>query len=363
MSGLTSTLAGALLVAVVLSGSAGAAAVPPGPQLASVALIETKRPGRDDASSMSVQTLDPNGRGRRVLIAGALEAEKRVSPAPFHGPGWSADGSLVVFAGTVNAARRIYVVGADGTGLRAVPGTKGGYRPVVSPDGHTVAFVRQRFRSHVDVRHPERSRFYSSVTTWVTDLSGGGARRLTRWRNGLANEPSSFSPDGSTLALTKSDDRLDGPRVVLARLDGSVSTELVQLAEEAAFSPDGSRLAFVGYAARDVVEAEENQDYSAGELYTINVDKTGLRRLTRTDDVLESAPSWDPSGQRLAYVRAKADTSFVPVLGMLFPTGNSIMQINADGTCATKVASRPEVAFYGAVWQPGVGRGVAPLAC
>jgi Tol biopolymer transport system component len=369
---LVSTLAVVSLIAGFSSQLAAAAEpVPTGPRLASVTLRETRGSEKDedaDRSVMALQTFGPGGAQRRQLLAGDLEAKAGVSPQPFHGPRWSADGALIAFGGFSRGGERIYVAGADGTGLHAVPGTRGGSNPVLSPDGHTLAFTRTRYRSYLDLKHitepgKDRSRFYSSATIWLADLGGGKPRRLTRWRNGLHNEPVSFSPDGATLALTKLDDRLDGPRVVLMRLDSGGSSELVQLAEEPALSPDGTRVAFIGYKDRDVVRAEENQDYTAGELYTINVDGTGLRRLTHSDDLIESSPSWDPSGARIAYVRVRADTSFVPELALLFPVGNSIMQVNADGTCASRLASLGKTAFYGVAWQPGVGREAGPISC
>ncbi|HEU4392876.1 MAG TPA: hypothetical protein VFR04_04475 [Solirubrobacterales bacterium] len=371
MPRLASSLAVILLSAALLPQLAEAATAFPGPRLATVTLTQTKGSERDENAVppvMSLQTLAPSGAPRQTLLAGRLEGKGEVVPVPFYGPRWSADGGLIAFAGSSGTGQRIYVVSADGTGLRAVPGTKGGSRPVLSPDGHTLAFARTRFRSHLDLKHitepgKSRSRFYASTTIWLVDLDGGGSHRLTRWRNGLANEPSSFSPDGSTLALTKNDDHLDGPRVMLMRLDGSGSAELVQLGEEPEFSPDGSRIAFVGYMDRDVVKAEENQDYAAGELYTIGVDRSGLRRITRTNDLIESAPSWDPSGARIAYVRVRADMSFIPELALLFPVGNAIMQVNADGTCPSRVASIGKVAFYGVAWQPGPGREAGPIAC
>ena len=43
--------------------------------------------------------------------------------------------------------------------------------------------------------------------------------------------------------------------------------------------------------------------------------------------------------------------------------GNSIMQINADGTCLTKMLSAPGVAFYVPAWQPGAGREAGRIDC
>jgi Tol biopolymer transport system component len=354
-----------LLAAVLLAPEGGfAAEAPSGPRLATVTLTEVRSPEGDGAaaSRLALKTLGPSGAQPQTLLRGLLEGGA-IRPAPFDSPSWSADGSLLAFTGISGKVRRIYAIGADGSGLHAVPGTRNGGEPVLSPDGHTIAFDRIRFRSHIDVRNPLKTRFYASSTTWVADLDRGDPRRLTRWRNGLGNTPGSFSPDGTILALTTEDDRLDGPRVTLAPLAGGAPAELVQLATEPAFSPDGSRIAYIGFGDGDVVHADEDKDYRAGELYTVRSDGTDPTRLTRSKGIVESHPSWDPSGQRLAYVRARGSTGFVPELDQLFPLGNAIAEINADGSCNRIVYSKPRVALYGVAWQPGAGREAGPIAC
>ena len=74
-------------------------------------------------------------------------------------------------------------------------------------------------------------------------------------------------------------------------------------------------------------------------------------------------PSWDPSGQRLAFVRARGSTGFVPELDGLFPFGNAIAQVNADGSCPVEILSLRRVALYGVAWQPGPGREAGPIDC
>jgi Tol biopolymer transport system component len=362
----------ALLVLGLALTSLAGAAVPVGPRLATVELIESQRPRHKESSStMALATVDPSTGRERRFVRAPLEASGRIAPSPFHAPAWSPDGSLIAFTGYASGetdTSRIFVVSPNGSGVRPLPGTRNGSDPVLSPDGHTLAFARTKTLFHIDVEHvtepgKDRSRFYSSTTTWVVDLLGGPSRRLTRWRNGLSNVPGSFTPDGSGLLLTKEDDDLDGPRIVQVNLADGSSREVIQLAEEPAISPDGTRLAFVGYLHPDLVEAEENQGYLAGDLYVAQADGSHAQRITRTDDVLESSPSWDPSGQRIAYVQARADTSFVPVLGLLFPTGNALMQVNADGRCRKKVLTERNVAFYGVAWQSGPGHEAGPNPC
>jgi Tol biopolymer transport system component len=346
-----------VLVLVLAIPAAAIGAAPSGPRLATVELIETKAFEREKAGpTMALATVDPSSGKQRRIVTAELGARGPVVPTPFYGPAWSSDGSLIAFAGRrggEGTKDRIFVAAADGSRLRPLPGTEGGTSPVFSPDGHTLAFARIRSRFRPD--------FYASTTTWIVDLRGGKPRRLTPWRHGLDNVPGSFTPDGSGLLLTQEDD--DGSRVVQVNVATGEAREILPLAEEPVFSPDGSTIAFIGYLHPDLVEAEEDENYLAGELYVARADGTEVRRLSRTEDVLESSPSWDPSGERIGYVQFRADTSFVPSLGLLFPYGNAPMQVNADGSCRTKVLSRPRVALYGVAWRSGAGHGAGRLSC
>ncbi len=355
------------LLALGLLATSAEASSPPGPRLATVELIETKGSERDEPTAapfVALTTFGPSGEKQRHLLKQRLEVGPGLAPSPVFGPSWSGDGSLIAFVGLKGKTSGIYVADADGGHPHLVKGTRDGRDPVISPDGMAVAF--SRWRTHFPKPTPKlwkQGNSYSSTTTWIINLRGGKARRLTNWRNGLDYVPESFSPDGSLLAMTKRDDRLNGPRVALMHMDNGEVTELEAPGEEAAISPDGMQIAFAGYLDPTRIEAEEDRDYDIGELYTMSLDGSQVRRLTYNADKIESSPSWDPSGQRLAYVEAKADTSFAPGLGLLFPTGNAIAEINTDASCRKTVRSSEKVALYGAAWQPGAERGVGRIAC
>lgn len=372
VSGLIRGGVAALVLLALFVGESLAASAPTGPHLASIEFIEHggfKDLRNEPEMSMAVAVVDPaTGREKR-LLGGRFGAKRRVVPSPFHPPAWSSDGNLIAFnAATGESERgRLFVVAVDGSGLRPVPGAINGINPVFSTDGRTLAFARNRTRIHINrdfLKNPNAGyRSYSSTTSWIVDLDGGKPRRLTPWENGLHNTPTSFAPDGSGLLLTREDGNRDSPRVMRMSLADGTTRKLLRRAKEAVYSPDGARIAFTGFLHPDLVEAEENNSYLAEDLYVANADGTQVKRLSRSKGVLETAPSWDPSGQRLAYVQWRGDTSFIAGLVSLFPVGNSLMQVNVDGGCRQKVASLPSVAFYGAAWQPGPGREAGPISC
>jgi TolB protein len=342
-------LAGSVLVAcALLAGSADAA-----PRLA---LVEGRLRGPE-----RLVTVTQQGSGRQVVADGGPPGRVRFDP--FSAPSWSPDGSLIAFSRTVGnrrlglAARlRIFVVGADGRGLRMIPGTRGGFDPVFSPDGQAIAFARRRIRAHptrFGVSLPD----YHSVSTWIIDLVTGRTHQLTRWRDELENSPASFSPDGSLLALSRHVG-LNRYEAVALRLDGSGSSVIARNGLDPVYSPDGSRIALTKghwhiFRLRKGITVGVLTD-----LFTVRPDGTDLRRLTVTPHQAERFPSWDQSGMRLVYSRANlfSRRSF---LGL----GNSVMEINADGTCATRVLSKRNSILYGATWQPGLGREAGPLSC
>lgn len=94
------------------------------------------------------------------------------------------------------------------------------------------------------------------------------------------------------------------------------------------------------------------------DLFVMNVDGSGELQLTETPG-WEMSPSWDPSGQRIVFQRRLNVESELAEMDF----GNSILQVNADGTCLTKILSSPGAAYVHPAWRPGPGRGAGLIAC
>jgi hypothetical protein len=101
--------------------------------------------------------------------------------------------------------------------------------------------------------------------------------------------------------------------------------QLIGDANDGAFSPDGTLVAFV----------------REGDLWLANSDGTGQRRLAATPKVVEWGPSWLPDGSAIVY-SAQTPEGARQVRVFRLPTGPS--QKLADGTAAA-VSSQGKVAF------------------
>jgi lysyl oxidase/WD40 repeat protein len=103
------------------------------------------------------------------------------------------------------------------------------------------------------------------------------------------------------------------------------SKQLVADANDGAFSPDGTLVAFV----------------RAGDLWVANSDGTGERRLAATPRVVDWGPSWLPDGSAIVY-SAQIASGAKQIRVFRLPTGPS--QKLADGT-AGAASSRGQVAY------------------
>lgn len=316
---------------------------------------------QDEDVSLTLQTVGADGKGRQTLIGNG-----RIEPTPFDGGSWSPDGSMLAFSGAPrgggkNRVYLIYLLSADGGRPVAVPHTRRGTNPVFSPDGRTIAFARTKLHIDIDFEHIGRTRSYFSTTAWIVDLETGRTRQLSKWRNGFAAEPTSFSPDGQTLLATR--ERGQGVEVVTIDPASGRMSLFAREARSAVFSPDGSRIALVSYRDHVVVDGEEGP-LAMAELYVVAADGGGWVRLTRNRKE-EEVPSWDPSGQRLAFARSTNLEPFNFGLGFT----NVIRQINADGTCPSPLVGQPRsslrsnAALHAPTWRPGPGREAGPISC
>jgi TolB protein len=111
------------------------------------------------------------------------------------------------------------------------------------------------------------------------------------------------------------------------------------------WSPDGSRLAFVQRFG-----AAEGQCASGGchsEIYVVNADGSAQRNLT--GNLGGGTPAWSPDGQTIAFSR---DNSFNPP---------NLYVMNADGSGQRRVTQDP-ISAYGSSWSPD-GRRLAFTSC
>jgi Tol biopolymer transport system component len=188
-------------------------------------------------------------------------------------PAWSPDGRLIAFVSKRDGVSHVYVMHADGTGIRRLTDAKaedGG--PTWSPDGRRIAFAREG-------------------ALFVVASDGGPARRLGRAFAGRVADPA-WSHGGKSIAF---DYRPDGfQEIWVVGADGRHTRRVTKLRAFSGYpswSPDGRRLAF-----------QSNARGGHFEIYSIALDGSGLRRETRSSiDTIE--PAWSPNGKEIAFSR------------------------------------------------------------
>lgn len=149
--------------------------------------------------------------------------------------------------------------------------------PTISPDGRTVAFLR-------DTGH-EPGLVWRYLKLWLVGIEGSSERSLTGDTTSPTYESeAAWSPDGKRIAFTHGRGNGRPFELDVIAPDGSGRRTLARNAWGGFFSttwsPDGNRIAFSSYVKSD--------------LYVVGADGTGLRRLTRTPKIDEIQPIWQP---------------------------------------------------------------------
>jgi Tol biopolymer transport system component len=156
--------------------------------------------------------------------------------------------------------------------------------PAFTPDGREIAYFSERNDFFVDL--------------YLADAETGRVRRrlvksaLSNNFESLRfiNSAGTFSPDGRYFAIAVKHRDRDDLVIVDARNGHEVRRFVVPLngLTTPAWSPDGKQLVFTGY------------DGGLSDLFIINADGTGLKRLTN-DKYADLQPVWSPDGQTIAF--------------------------------------------------------------
>ena len=232
-------------------------------------------------------------------------------------PSWSPDGKRLAFESVRELGSEVYVMNANGSGVRMLTrnGSAEDRSTTWSRDGKRIVFSSTRD---------------GNFEVYSMNADGSNQKNLTNSRTFDALP--ALSPDGQRIAFN-SDRAGANPAATdlfVMDVDGGNVKKITSMPGQNAgpsWSPDGKQLVFHGGVA--VVPG-------GLEIYRINVDGSGLTRLTPLgDDDFSAFPLWSPDGKRIAWTSNK-DGDF-EVYTMNASDGGSVQRVTNqpgfDGRC------------------------------
>jgi Tol biopolymer transport system component len=282
-------------------------------------------PVEDSNRSGAISVINADGSGFFELTGDSVA---------YHTTRWSPDGRSIAFL-SGDEDTTILVVQGDGSNLRTVADRVIGNGPNTytwSPDSTKIAFSRQVYGGAYSL---DREQLYAVEVTAQIGGAGddrSGIKQISDDRV-LSQVHPAWSPNGERLAYAGFYGEIG-----VINADGSGATTLVEGVEDGVraerspvWSPDGSQIAFVPLV--DDPNRGENR-----ELYVVNSDGTGLRRLTnKAGD--ESQPVWSPDGSQIAFV-ADGDGD------------EEVYVVAADGSVTTRLTDNYDAFDFAPAWSP-----------
>ncbi len=180
-------------------------------------------------------------------------------------PTWSPDGKKIAFQ-CLNSRgfnqHDIWSVNADGSGLKQITKTHDAYLPRWSPQGDRIAY----------------STYGNALYT--VPAAGGESSVLNDDPPGIIGGWQRFdwAPDGETIV---SESIADGIYILDANSGAVLTGDLANTGGEPAFSPDGTKILYVGFA-----------ESSGSELDLWMMDVNGANKQQITADGYDRAPNW-----------------------------------------------------------------------
>ena len=196
-------------------------------------------------------------------------------------PAQSPDGTRIAFTSGRDGDREIYVMDADGGGPRNFTSHEAWDEgPAWSPDGQRIAFVSDR---NGEVEEFGGLRFNTDI--FVMNADGIGVEQVTSDPLSRSADQPAWSPDGSSIAFAR------GGGISILELSSGEARELTDDGWAPSWSPDGRWIAFI-----------RTVEYEESHVWRIPVSGGEATQLT-LDRFFRRSPTWSPDGARIAFAR------------------------------------------------------------
>jgi Tol biopolymer transport system component len=234
---------------------------------------------------------------------------------------WSSDGRCIVFVAWAEEGEESPIRALDVETGWEVSLTTNAMHPTWSPDGRHIAFLRDG-------------------NLWTMNVDGSQQTRLTNPRQPFVQEPL-WLPDGSGLLFAFVPPMTGS--VYVANPDGTGEVNLAD-GSGAVWSPDGTKIAFRGGGSGPALGV-------ADQIYVMNRDGTGVHKIGESvqSDAIKSCMSWrpyawSPDGQRIAFVKNES------------AGGGDVYVINVDGSGERKLMGVGPTNTLPLAWSPDGSR-------
>jgi len=294
---------GAYTINVSVTDDEGAAATPENifvgvvPQPTSGKIAFASNFGGDN----NIWLMNSNGTGQIALTQ---------NPASDAYPNMSRDGRKIVFQSDRDGNLEIYSMSSNGDFQTRLTNNVGqDTEPVISPDGSKIAFATNR---------------HGTYEIYIMNSDGSGQIRLTN--NSVDDGQAEFSPDGTKIIFS----RLSGAEahIYTMNLDGTGQTPLtsglLEINGYPSYSPNGQKIVF----------SRANLSHTNGEIYVMDANGANpLRLTTAAGNDLEAA--FSPDGNKIAFRSERDGNAEIYIMDA---NGANQNRITFDGAGVTNFA-------------------------